>query len=172
MSRSSAAVTVREARSGDAAVLTEIAHAAKRHWGYPEELIALWREDLSITPASIARDATLIAEIDGTPVGVVAISTWREVPEIEHLWVRPERMGLGIGRHLYTLALERAARAGASTVVVVSDPYAESFYVRMGAVRVGDSPSMPPGRRLPRLLHTLTMPGRDASVDRPPGGRP
>lgn len=44
-------IALRPATPADAAVLTEIAHAAKRHWGYPERWVQLWRAALTITPA-------------------------------------------------------------------------------------------------------------------------
>ena len=40
---------IRRAVSGDAAGLTAVAHAAKRHWGYPESWIALWERELTVS---------------------------------------------------------------------------------------------------------------------------
>ena len=42
------------ARPNDPATLTEIAFAAKRHWGYPERWIASWTDLLTLQPESIA----------------------------------------------------------------------------------------------------------------------
>ena len=47
-------VAIRAARPDDAEALTRLAHAAKRHWRYPEEWIALWRPGLTVTPEFIA----------------------------------------------------------------------------------------------------------------------
>lgn len=49
-----------------------------------------------------------------------------------------------------------------SLLTIVSDPHAEGFYQHMGAQRAGQVPSMPPGRRLPRLTYA-------AEVDHAPG---
>jgi len=43
---------IRRAVPAEAGLLTEIAHAAKRHWGYPENWIRRWKSDLTITPES------------------------------------------------------------------------------------------------------------------------
>ena len=40
-------VHLRRANPDEAGVLTEIAHAAKRHWSYPESWIEYWREDVT-----------------------------------------------------------------------------------------------------------------------------
>ena len=38
---------VRRAMPDEAEALTEIAHAAKRHWGYPENWIERWKANLT-----------------------------------------------------------------------------------------------------------------------------
>lgn len=49
------------AKPEDADALTEIAHAAKRHWGYPERWIESWRDTLIIRAESIAAKVTYCA---------------------------------------------------------------------------------------------------------------
>src|SRR5688500_16430395 len=90
-------VAMRPATPDDAAVLTEIAHAAKRHWGYPERWVQLWRAALTITPDFIRRHPVYLAAAGGTPVGFYALIHGRGCT-LEHLWVLPEWMGRGIGR--------------------------------------------------------------------------
>jgi hypothetical protein len=46
-------------------------------------------------------------------------------------------MGRGAGRALFGYAEDLARLAGAASIKVESDPHAEEFYVRMGAVRYG-----------------------------------
>src|SRR5688500_5782222 len=104
------AMPIRRARPDEAAALTAIAHAAKRHWGYPERWIALWREDLTFTPAFVAAHPVYVAAgPGGEAVGCYALG--REGPRatLEHLWVRPEWMGRGVGRSLLAHAARRAA---------------------------------------------------------------
>ena len=71
--------------------------------------------------------------------------------ELEHFWVAPTRMGEGIGRALFTHAVEHCRAIGARRLWISADPNAEGFYARMRARRVGEVPSTPAGRRLPRL---------------------
>ncbi|MDX6384664.1 MAG: hypothetical protein QOK48_2237, partial [Blastocatellia bacterium] len=54
-------VHIRRAIPDEAAVLTEIAHAAKRHWGYPEKWIQHWQTDLTITPQFIVNHEMYVA---------------------------------------------------------------------------------------------------------------
>ena len=91
--------------------------------------------------------------------------------QLEHLWIRPDQMGKGIGRLLLTHALAEAERSGADVVVIESDPNAAGFYRRMGAVRVGEIQAAMPGapdRVLPLLEISI---GRNArSVPPKPAG--
>ena len=47
-----AEIAIRPARPAEANELTQIAIRSKAHWGYSQELIDIWAEDLRVTPAS------------------------------------------------------------------------------------------------------------------------
>ncbi len=148
-------IRIRRAESGDADGLTTIAHEAKRHWGYSDELIALWRGELTFTPEYVARHAVYVAKASRRAVGVYALVRSGCECELEHLWVRPDFLGRGVGRALFNHAILTARRCGAASIKIVSDPNAESFYSRMGAYRIGGVPSRPEGRRLPLLRFNM-----------------
>ena len=142
---------IRRAVADDAGALTAVAHAAKRHWRYPEEWIALWRRDLTFTPEFVERyPVYCVVEADAV-VGVSALVFAAADCELEHFWVVPARMGTGLGRALFEHATERCRAIGARRLWINADPNAEGFYQRMGARRVGEVPSTPAGRMLPRL---------------------
>jgi GNAT superfamily N-acetyltransferase len=124
-----------------AGILTRIAFAAKRHWGYPERWIQLWAPLLTITPESIQRHETYVAwidEEDEQPAGFCAISQAGERASLEHLWVLPEYMGKGIGAALFKHIISRCQELGARVLEIESDPNAQGFYERMGAKKVGE----------------------------------
>jgi GNAT superfamily N-acetyltransferase len=126
------------ATPGDAGTLTRISFAAKRYWGYPEQWMERWRESLTITPDFIRRNEVYVAVLEGEMVGFYALAGQGQKIELEHLWVTPEHIGTGVGRLLFDHAVRRAASLGAETLRIESDPNAEGFYRRMGAVRVGE----------------------------------
>lgn len=150
---------IRRARAGEAAALTAIAHAAKRHWGYPEAWIAHWRDALTITPAYVRDHPVFVAaEADGDrPRGFYALSIDGMDAVLEHLWIDPEWMGRGLGRALLSHAVETARNQGAARLEIDSDPHAEAFYRRMGARRIGEvrADVGDVRRMLPRLEITL-----------------
>lgn len=76
--------------------------------------------------------------------------------EIGALFVEPDRIGIGAGRALFEAAIDAARAEGFTTIFIDSDPDAEGFYPRMGAVRIGDAPSESiPGRVLQRLRYDI-----------------
>ncbi len=148
------AVEIRLANASEAAALTALAHRAKAHWGYPAEWIAHWQADLTLTPAYLMAHHAFVAVHESRLVGVCVLQRISAGAALEHVWVAPEHQGKGIGRELVAHALARAAELGVSRVEVHSDPFAESFYLRLGARRVGSVPAPMPGapeRMLPRL---------------------
>jgi N-acetylglutamate synthase-like GNAT family acetyltransferase len=148
-------VQIRRARPDEADVLTEIAHAAKRHWGYPERWIEHWQADLTITPEFIARNEMYVAMIDEEVVGCCALVFSAALAELEHMWIRPQHMGTGVGRALFLHAQERAANLEISVLEISADPNAEGFYERMGARRIGEVQSEIEGQ--PRVLPRLSV---------------
>lgn len=144
-------VTFRRAVDADASELTRIAFAAKRHWNYPEEWIALWSDELSVEPAYVESHWVLAALADSRIVGWCAVLGERSDYWLDYCWVLPAVAGNGIGHALVQRAVAHAGQLRARTLKVVSDPNAEGFYRRMGFRRIGDCPSKPDGRRLPIL---------------------
>lgn len=144
---------VEKAQSGDAGELTLIAHAAKRHWNYPEEWIQAWQEDLTFTSDYILKHP--VFKMVGDEERILGCCAYEVHPshlEIVHMWILPEVMGKGLGRKLLEVSLKEMLSAYAKPrIQVVSDPYAQPFYEKMGFEKVGESPSYPPGRFLPLM---------------------
>jgi ribosomal protein S18 acetylase RimI-like enzyme len=153
-------VHIRRARPDEAATLTEIAHAAKRHWGYPEEWIEYWKPDLTITLEFIANNDVFVAVSGEEIVGCCALVLTESLAELEHMWIRPEYIGSGVGRSLFDHVKAEATQHQLAALELSADPNAEGFYERMGARRVGDVRGDIDGRSrvLPRMRIELGVP--------------
>ncbi|MEY2561619.1 MAG: hypothetical protein QOG51_2034 [Verrucomicrobiota bacterium] len=145
------------ATSADASRLTEIAFAAKRHWGYPERWIQTWRDILTMRPEFIDANCVYSAMEDNSPVGFYVLTTEADGMHLDHLWILPRAMGRGIGRALFEHAAEQGKHLGFQTIKIEADPNAEGFYQRMGARRVGTQITEIEGERreLPLLVYQL-----------------
>jgi GNAT superfamily N-acetyltransferase len=142
----------------DAAALTEIAFAAKRHWGYPERWIQEWRDVLTLRPEFIAANTACYAVEDVYPVGFYVLTAEKDGLHLDHLWILPTAMGHGIGRALFEHAVQRAKGLEFTEIKIEADPNAEGFYRRMGAQRVGTNVTEIEGKRrdLPLLVYQLS----------------
>jgi GNAT superfamily N-acetyltransferase len=145
------------AKPEDAGALTEIAHAAKRHWGYPELWIESWRDTLTIRAEFIAANAAWCATEDSRAIGFYLLTSESDGLHLDHLWILPSAMGRGIGRALFEHAVEEARTLGHRILKIEADPNAEGFYTRMGAHRVGVTVTSIEGQRreLPLFLYEL-----------------
>jgi len=121
--------------------LTQIAFAAKRHWGYPERWIQIWSNILTVSSEFIEEHETYIGQVGEEPVGFYAIAIEENKAILEHMWVLPEYMGQGIGAMLFEHALSRCKDLGVCILEIESDPNAQGFYKRMGAKQIGQSAS-------------------------------
>ena len=144
---------IRRALPEESPVLTEIAHDAKRHWGYPEHWIQHWQCDLTVSPDFVSENPVYVAEKDGELLGFYALVVRDEKAELEHLWVAPKHIDQGIGKELFIHAMHEAVGQNVVAVEISSDPNAEGFYRKMGAQRIGEVASEIKGeqRVLPRL---------------------
>jgi GNAT superfamily N-acetyltransferase len=160
-------IRIRTAHERDAAALTAIAFAAKRHWGYPEPWIQAWAVQLTQTPERLRACPTWVATDAGDgdkdaerPIGFVALLDDAGEWSLEHLWLDPAHHGRGIGRRLLETALDYVARTRPGRVRIESDPNAEAFYVHCGARRVGavPAPVLGTARELPLLVFEVRAP--------------
>lgn len=148
-------LTIRRASPEEAAVLTTIAHDAKRHWGYPEHWINHWQDDLTISPDFVATNQVFLAEKDDQILGFYALIIRQEKAELDHMWVAPEHIGSGVGKALFIHAMQSAARRNVSEIEILSDPNAEGFYRKMGAHRISETVSEIDGQ--PRSLPLMSV---------------
>lgn len=138
MSKCMCDVEILRAEPAEAARLSQIAHAAKSYWGYPARWIEQWHNQLTISPAYISAEEVWSAHCEESILAFYALTGKGETLRLDNLWVMPVAIGQGIGSRLFHHAMKRAVALGASHVEVESDPNAEGFYQKMGAMTVGE----------------------------------
>ena len=143
---------IRRALSGDSERLTQIASAAKAHWGYPETWLAAWKPILRITPEYTERQLVYVGVLGPELVGFYVLDPRDDRWSLEHFWVDPRWHGRGVGRQLFGDAVDRVRTIRPGVLVIEADPYAAAFYARMGARQTGTVPAPvegDPDRTLP-----------------------
>lgn len=150
-------VNIRRAKSEEAVRLSKIAYGAKKFWGYPDELMKLWKDDLTITSDFISAHTVRCAVIESTVIGFYALSQSDSYFELEHLWIAPGYIGIGVGSKLFEDAVTHISEQGGGVLQILSDPNAETFYLKKGAKTIGSVPSKPAGRKLPLLELAISV---------------
>ena len=161
-------VTLRQATGDDADALTDLAHRAKAHWGYPASWMREWDAQLTILPGYIDMHYVWVAERAGAIVGMCALEDRGPRWMLEHVWVEPGAHHAGIGRSLVRRAIDTARAHRAAVVELLSDPYATGFYEKLGARHTGDVHAPMPGARdrtLPRYEFDLGATSGSARAD-------
>jgi len=149
---------IRRATADDADALSDLAHRAKAHWGYPAHWMREWDAQLTIIPGYLELHDVWVSERDGTIVGMCALEDRGDRCNLEHVWVEPSLHGKGVGRALVMHALSEARSRQVAAVELLSDPFATGFYERLGARRIGEVPAPMPGARdrtLPKFEFTF-----------------
>lgn len=143
---------IRRARRDEAAALSALAGRSKAHWGYDAAFLERVRDAMALHPEDVDRHEVWVLEsASGAPIGYHRVIPG-DPAELEDLWVEPSAIGAGAGRRLFEHAVGIARAGGAAALEIDADPHAVGFYERMGAVRIGETPSTRiPGRLLPRL---------------------
>ena len=143
-------VELRPASPDEVGALSELALRSKAYWGYDSDFLEACRDELTFSATDAAR--IVVAESGGAPVGLYTVDGRPPEGVLTNLWVDPDAIGSGVGRRLWTHAVESARAGGFSGLLIDADPNAEGFYLRMGAERIGEQPSGSiPGRMLPLL---------------------
>ena len=148
-------ISIRPAQPREAAALTQIALAAKAHWGYPGRWMELWKPQLTFSPEYFGVNESWVAEIDQTPVGFHTLLEKDGNAWLENLWVSPEFIGKGVGKMLFQHALEVSRQRGFENLRLEADPNAAGFYEKMGMEKIGERRSEIEGQ--PRILPIMEI---------------
>jgi GNAT superfamily N-acetyltransferase len=147
---------IRPARADEAELLTDLSLRSKALWGYDASFIARCRAIMRVKAGNIETQPHYVAEIGGRIAGFYGFEPEADGIGLDYLFIENELIGHGIGRALWEHAVATARSLGHAALIVVSDPNAEGFYLRMGCRRVGTRPSaLENGRQLPLLRYDL-----------------
>ncbi|MFK7957951.1 MAG: GNAT family N-acetyltransferase [Lysobacterales bacterium] len=150
---------LRPALPDEASALTEMALRSKASWGYDAAFMASCRAEMTVTPESIsASEGRIVVALCGDQIqgyfDLVPVNS--DACDLEAMFVDPDCMGEGVGTRLMEHALAMAKREGFRKMQIQADPFAEGFYQRFGATKVGELESGSiPGRFLP--LYELAL---------------
>ena len=131
-------ISIRRVIPAEADVLSQIAFAAKAHWGYPQRWLEIWTPQLTFSSEYFEKNEGWVAAVDEVLVGFYTLQEQSGIASIENLWVLPEYIGKGIGKALFLHAVELSRQRGYKILRLESDPNAVGFYEKMGMHKVNE----------------------------------
>lgn len=132
----------------DATFLTSTAIASKKFWGYTDDEMDLWKSDLEVSSAYILQHEVIKVFAEDVFVGFYAIKIIEGIPEIDHLWLLPEKIRQYYGREIFEHLLHELKAAGYQKAMLIAEPHAKGFYKKMGGTVIGKTGSKISGRFL------------------------
>lgn len=148
-------ILIQPARPEQANQLTQIAIAAKAHWGYPQRWMEIWKPQLIFNPQYFVEHEGWVAIVNESPIGFYTIEEKEGIAWLENLWVLPVYIGKGVGKTLFLHAVEISLRRGCQRLQLEADPNARGFYEKMGMHKIGERRSQVDGE--PRVLPIMEL---------------
>jgi GNAT superfamily N-acetyltransferase len=147
---------LRRARPDEASVVTALALRSKRLWNYTDKFMEAVAPDMALTPEDIEADHVEVLESEHGLVGFLRLQRRPDEAWLEDLFIDPQAVRKGHGQRLFERAAELSRVWGYAVMRFESDPYAEPFYLALGAERAGlSASSLIPGRALPLMSYKL-----------------
>jgi GNAT superfamily N-acetyltransferase len=122
----------------DNEILTEITKKSKAYWGYSEEQLLKWKDNLTISKGYIETNSVFKLVNDDAIVGYYSFIIKEEkIAILDNLFVLPEYIGKGFGKYLMYDFLDRMKNGKFEKITLDAEPNAEDFYLKFGFKKIG-----------------------------------
>lgn len=139
---------VLKAHKEDLTILNQITFASKQFWGYSDEQMEAWKEMLTMSESYLTEN-TVYKLVQEEILGYYSFIIFENYVELDNLFVKPEKIGKGLGTFLLQHLLDEITKLGHHKIVLFADPNAERFYEKMGFQVIGRKPTQDKSRFLP-----------------------
>ncbi|MGE7596979.1 GNAT family N-acetyltransferase [Lysinibacillus fusiformis] len=142
----------RRAQVADSNILSNLTYRSKAYWGYTEDFLQKCKEKdaLTVTKDYIENNSVYLIEIDNKVVAFYSFAINEQ--KLDALFLDPDYIGKGLGKIIWNHLLNKAKELELREFTIDSDPNAEGFYLKMGALNIGSTPSTVfPDRSLPLM---------------------
>lgn len=131
-------------------LLRETLIESKGYWGYSREQLEQWRLTLIFEEEYLTHNTIKLVMLESEVIGFFALIKG-DVGKLDHLWLLPAFIGKGYGNLVFDEILSECKAQNILELYIISDPDAEGFYLKAGALKVGQLYSEHQKRMLPKL---------------------
>jgi len=147
---------IEKACINDNGILTEITKKSKAYWGYSEEQILKWNDNLTISADYIETNSVFKLVNEDKIVGYYSyIAEGEKSVILYNLFVLPEYIGKGFGKYLMTDFINRMRNEKFEKITLDSEPNAENFYLKIGFKKIGEFETSIKNRIMPVMEMNL-----------------
>lgn len=134
----------------DDEILTEITKKSKAHWGYSDEQMEKWSQDLMISKDYIKKSEVYKLSLNDK---IIAYYSYLNINEntvkLDNLFVVPEEMRKGYGKLLMNDCINKTKKEKTAKIILEADPNAEKFYEGFGFIKISHIETSIKNRFLP-----------------------
>ncbi|MFC4480008.1 GNAT family N-acetyltransferase [Flavobacterium chungangensis] len=136
--------------------LTEITKKSKAYWGYSDEQMKKWSNNLTITIDYIKTNPAFNLVDENQIVGYYSyLRLENNQVKLDNLFILPEYIGKGFGSFLMNDFLERIRNEKCQKIILDSEPNAEQFYQKIGFTKIGEFETSIKNRFMPIMEMNL-----------------
>lgn len=112
--------------------INEVISRSKKHWNYPEEYLKHALPLLKVDRQYLSANPCFEIVLENRIVGFFALTEKGKEKHLDHLWIAPDKIGMGLGRLACEYARNLAKMYGWSELLTYPDPPSEGFYLKQG----------------------------------------
>ncbi|KAF2337931.1 GNAT family N-acetyltransferase [Flavobacterium ginsenosidimutans] len=132
-------MNIQNAKTEDHIRLTEITKKSKAYWGYSDEQMEKWNNNLTITRDYIEENPVFNLIDENQIIGYYSyLRLENNQVKLDNLFILPEYIGKGFGSFLMNDFLERMRNEKCQKIILDSEPNAEQFYQKIGFTKIGE----------------------------------
>lgn len=121
---------IKEALQSDHNELTTLMRRSKSYWQYDQQQLKNWQDELTISSDFLLNNRVFKLVDKIRIIGFFAFSVLDKNLKLESLFILPEYIGKGVGKHLMNVFLEKVEGLPIETIFLDADPNTEEFYKR------------------------------------------
>ncbi|UVD79576.1 GNAT family N-acetyltransferase [Myroides albus] len=141
-------LSIQLATIDDLGMLTQTAMLSKQVWGYSQELMNLWKEELTITKENLIKAQVYKCFVEQEYIGFFELRGKGAYVTLEHFWLLPKCINKGFGKEIIKQIKVMSHQLGFKYIEVYADPNANLFYEKMSGVCVKQILTKVPGRMM------------------------
>lgn len=130
--------------------INELMYRSKSYWGYDKAFMDKFMQLFQMTTDYLEKNTVKLfyernTEKPEKAIGFYSFSIRKKESELDNFFIDLNYIGKGFGKKIWSMMVEDFKSHGVSRFKLWSDPGAESFYKKMGCIKIGvkKSPMMP-----------------------------